>query len=251
METKNRLVQNIIASLSAVILWQLTAMLFHDNFLIASPLDVLKVLPTLFADTGFYLSLWYSVSRILGGFLLGVILGFLLGWISARYKFFEIILSPYMATVKSVPVASFVIIALLWLSSSNLSVFISFLIVLPVVYSNVLKGLQATDRKMLEMADAFKLGFSKRFIYIYLPQVKPYLISACSTACGLAWKSGVAAEIIGIPDGSVGEALYYSKVYLDTPSLFAWTLVIVLLSVGFEKLFTILLKLTFRQVTKL
>ena len=191
------------------------------------------------------------MSRIIEGFLLGTSVGCLLAALASRFAVAEVLLMPYMAAVKSVPVASFVIIALIWLSSSQLSVFITFLIVLPVIYSNILKGLQSTDRKMLEMADAFGVPVIRRLIYIRLPQIKPYLMSASSVAMGLAWKSGVAAEIIGIPDGSIGESLYFAKVYLNTPELFAWTLTIVILSVGFEKLFCLLLKLFFREVERL
>lgn len=114
--------------------------------------------------------------------------------------------------------------------------------VLPIVYTNLLDGIRSVDKKMLEMADVFGMTFPRRMKYIWLPAVKPFLISGCRISLGLAWKSGVAAELIGIPDGSVGEALYYSKLFLDTADLFAWTVVIVLLSVVFEKLFLFLLK---------
>ncbi len=248
---KKRIIQNSIAALLAVAVWQLAALLLRGNILIASPIDVIKVLPGMWTDKEFYVSVWYSLSRIAGGFLLGAFCGCLLSGVSARYKWFEILLSPYMAMVKSVPVASFVIIALMWLTSSTLSIFISFLIVLPVIYSNMLKGLQSTDVKLLQMANAFDVPLRKRFIYIYLPQIKPYLLSSCSIAAGLAWKSGIAAEIIGIPDGSIGEALYYSKVYFNTPELFAWTLTIVILSITFEKLFSLILKLIFKEAEKL
>jgi len=64
----------------------------------------------------------------------------------------------------------------------------------------------------------------------------------------LAWKAGVAAELIGYPAGSMGEQLYYSKFFLETDTLFAWTVVIIILSVSFEKLFLLLLKLIFKGV---
>ena len=116
------------------------------------------------------------------------------------------------------------------------------LMVLPVVYTNVLEGIRAADRKLLEMAQVFSLTPAKIIRYIYLPQILPYFQAACGTALGLCWKSGIAAEVIGIPSGSIGERLQQAKVYLDTPDLFAWTLVIVLLSLSFEKLFLFLLK---------
>jgi NitT/TauT family transport system permease protein len=147
-----------------------------------------------------------------------------------------------MVTIKSIPVASFVVIALIWLSSQNLSSLISFLMVLPIIYTNVLEGIRSVDKKMLEMADVFQMTTRKRMRFIWLPSLKPFLLSAMKISLGLAWKSGVAAELIGIPEGSVGEELYYSKLYLDTESLFAWTVVIVVVSVLFEKLFLLLTK---------
>ena len=133
------------------------------------------------------------------------------------------------------------ICCLVWVPSRNLSVVISFLMVAPIVYQNVLGGISNMDHKLTEMADVFQVPFARRLRYLYLPQVAPFFRSACAVGLGLCWKSGVAAEVIGLPDGSIGERLYEAKVYLDTPDLFAWTLVIVLVSIAFEKLFLFLL----------
>ena len=158
---------------------------------------------------------------------------------------------PVMSVIKSTPVASFIILCLIAMSSKNLSVFISFLMVLPIVYTNVLQGLLATDRKLMEMAGVFKMSWFTQLLYIYLPQVKPYLISACSLSLGIAWKSGVAAEVIGIPDGSIGERLYQAKVYLNSPELFAWTVVVIAVSIAFEKIFMLLLRQMYTGLEKL
>ena len=87
------------------------------------------------------------------------------------------------------------------------------------------------------MALFFRMPLWKQVRYIYIPAVLPYLISGCRTALGMSWKSGVAAEVIGIPEGSIGEQLYYSKLYLDTAGLFAWTFVIIIVSAVFERIF--------------
>ena len=142
-----------------------------------------------------------------------------------------------MTAIKAVPVASFIILVLIWVPSRNLSVVISFLMVLPIVYTNVLNGIRSMDGQLLEMARVFRVPLSRRIRYIYLSQLLPFLRTAFSLSLGLCWKAGIAAEVIGIPDGSIGERLYESKVYLQTADLFAWTLVIVALSIGFEKCF--------------
>lgn len=238
----------ILAVLSALTVWQLASVMLDEKLLLVSPLDVIQRLFSLVQEEGFFGIVGFTLVRIVIGFILGLVLGIALSLLSGRFKVSEIMLWPYMITIKSVPVASFVVIALIWFKAENLSVLISFLMVLPIVYTNMLDGIKSVDKKMLEMADVFKIPFSRRMYYIWLPAVKPFLISGCKISLGLAWKSGVAAELIGIPNGSVGEVLYYSKLFLDTTDLFAWTVVIVLLSVGFEKLFLFLLKMALKGV---
>ena len=162
--------------------------------------------------------------------------------LAARYGRVRELLAPAMLTIRSVPVASFIILALIWFSSRNLAVLISFLMVLPVIYSNVLEGIAATDRQLLEMAQVFRIPAGRRIRYLYVPQVLPFFHAGCAVALGLCWKAGVAAEVIGMPQGSIGERLQQAKVYLDTPDLFAWTLVVVLISLAFEKVFLALLR---------
>ena len=141
-----------------------------------------------------------------------------------------------MKVIKATPIASFVILALIWVSSKNLAVLIAFLIVLPVTYTNVLKGLSETDSQLLEMARVFRMPYGRKLRYIYGPAVRPYLLSAVSLGLGMCWKAGIAAEVIGLPARSIGRELYDAKLYLMTPELFAWTIVIIVLSAGFEKL---------------
>ena len=237
-----------LAVISALALWHILSLKLDSKLLLVSPLEVVKRLTTLVAEEEFLPAMLFTLKRIALGFFLGLLAGVVLALLAGRFSIFEILLWPYMVTVKSVPVASFVVIALIWLEGGSLSAFISFLMVLPIIYTNVLDGIKSVDSKMLEMADVFKIPLSRRMLYIWLPALKPFLISGCKISLGLAWKSGVAAELIGIPDGSVGEMLYDSKLYLDTDDLFAWTVVIVLLSVLFEKLFMFILKKALKGV---
>ncbi len=114
--------------------------------------------------------------------------------------------------------------------------------VLPVIYTNVLQGIDGADPKLLEMASVFRMPFFRKVRYIYIPSVLPALVSAASVSLGFCWKSGIAAEVIGLPTGSIGEKLYEAKLYLMTGELFAWTAVIVLVSVVFEKLVMLLIR---------
>lgn len=221
--------------------WQLGAMAIDQKIILVSPLEVLARLVELLPMLGFWQTIAYSLVRITLGFLLGVAAGTVFAALSARFRRVEEFLAPALLAIRSIPVASFIILALILFSSRNLAVLISFLIVLPIVYSNVLSGIRAADRDLLEMAQVFRIPAARRLRYVYLPQVMPYFQSACGSALGLSWKSGIAAEVIGMPDGSIGEQLQQAKIYLDTPDLFCWTLVIVLVSLAFEKAFLAIL----------
>ena len=153
------------------------------------------------------------------------------------------LLSPLVSAVKAVPVASITVLALIWVSSKNLSILVSVMIALPIVYSNMLEGIESLDPKLSEMAQLFEVPAWRRFTGVYLSQLLPYFRSAAKLAIGLSWKSGAAAEIIGIPSGSIGEKLYEAKIYLETADLFAWTAAVVLLSWLSEKAFMLLVNI--------
>jgi len=238
------------AILLALCIWQVGAMLLDRSILLVSPLAVINRLITLLPEADFLRAVSYSFFRIAGGYFLALAAGCLLAVLAGRHRFLEVALWPYIQMIKSVPVASFIILCLIWLSSGSLSVFISFLMVLPIVYTNMLQGIQSTDSKLLDMAHVFRMSWFRKLRYIYIPHLKPYLMSACSVSIGLAWKAGIAAEVIGIPDGSIGEKLYEAKVYLDSADLFAWTFVIVFVSVIFEKLFLRALKWAYKRLER-
>lgn len=228
----------ILSALLALIVWQLAAALLDNELLLVGPAAVAGRLLELMATWEFWQAVGFTFSRISLGFLLAFCLALLLAALGARFPVARVLIQPYMAAVKAVPVASFIVIALLWLSGRRLSVFISFLMVLPVLYANFLQGLREADGKLLEMARVFRMSLWNRIRGIYLPALEPYCLSGCRSALGLCWKAGVAAEVIGVCGGSVGGMLYDAKVYLEIRDLFAWTLAIVLLSLGFEWVFT-------------
>ena len=237
---KNRL--RLWAVLFWLAVWQLAAMAMaaayrHGGLLLASPLTALGRLGELAVTGGFWAAVGRSAASILGGFLLSCLLGTVCAALAARFRRVRELLGPLVAAVKAVPVVSFIILALIFFSSENLSLLISALMVFPPVYLNVLEGIGRADGKLLEMARVFHVPWRRQTAGIYLPAVLPSFRSAVSLSLGLCWKAGVAAEVIGLPAGTIGERLYTAKVYFETGDLFAWTAVIVAVSVGFEKLF--------------
>ena len=216
--------------------WQAAAMLLGQELFLVSPVKVLMRLWELVRTGDFWKRALASSGNIMGGLLLGALLGVALGALSAVSRFVKQLLAPLIAVIRAIPVASFIILAVVWLGPKHLGCFISLLICLPVFYTNTVTGIASADRKLKEMAEVFRFFPMKKLRVIYLPALLPYFKSACDVAVGLAWKSGTAAEVIAIPAGSIGEKLYRAKIYYETGDMLAWTLTIVLLSGAFALL---------------
>lgn len=230
----------LIAAVFWIGLWQVLAMKYGMEFLIPTPARTLEVLIEKAAEASFWTNIGFSVSRIMTGFLLSVLIGVTLALFSIRVRAVGILFDPFCSVVRAVPVASFIILVLVMFSTKYVSVIVSLLMGFPVVYSTLRRGIEAAPRTLIEAADVFRMGYIGRLRYIYLPHLLPYLASALSISCGLCFKSGIAAEVIGIPQGSAGQAMYLSKVSFNMPELLAYTTVIVVISALIEKAVTLI-----------
>lgn len=243
--TKDKLINIIIKIIIIsfwILVWQIAYLIISEEILLVSPFSVLKTLLNLIQAKDFWQSILFSFSKIMFGFFLAVILGIILASMSYKFELIKQLLNPLITVIKSIPVASFVILALVWIDPKNLSVFVSFLMVIPIIYTNILEGLNNVDIKILQMAFVFKVSTVKKILYIYIPQTIPFFVSACSLSLGLCWKSGIAAEVIGLPKGSIGENLYEAKIFLNMNELFAWTFIIVIISFIFERFFIFIIR---------
>ena len=211
-QTKKRRTGLLAAAVFWLAVWQAAAMAIGQEVFLVSPIQAAGTLMELLPQADFWQRVGFSAGHILLGFALGVVVSVLLAAAAERWAWVDTLLAPVIQLVKATPVASF-----------------------------VRTGIESADVQLLEMAQVFHLPLVRRVKAIWLPAILPAFRQGCSVALGICWKSGVAAEVIGLPDGSIGDALYRAKITLSTGELFAWTFVIILLSAGFEKLFLALL----------
>lgn len=198
------------------------------------PWDVARALGGLIVRSDFWIDVGYSLVRILFGFSLAVVVGAVLAVLTARFQLLHTVFAPLMSVIRSVPVASFIFLAFLWIAPNTMPVFIAFLMVLPLVWENIRQGILQTDRGLLEMTRVFRLGRRQRWWMVWYPSIRPYWQSALSIGFGFAWKSGVAAEVICTTGHSIGAQIAASKMALDYAEVFASTVVVVVLSVVLE-----------------
>jgi len=230
-----------------IVLWHIISVIIGKELLIPSPARVFETFVSLAGTGEFYVDTGLSIARILSGFLLAVIMGILIAILTSCSKALKALFYPLISTVRATPVASFIILTLLWIKTTYVPVFISFLMVMPVVWANISQGIETADKKLLQAADVFKLSLAKKIKYIYIPNCVPFFKNSAASGIGLAWKSGIAAEVICSPNFAIGSRLYDAKIYLETPELFAWTATVVILSILIEKLTVFILNRVFKD----
>ncbi len=216
--------------------WHFIAVLVAQEVLIPSPWTVVCTIGALITKPLFWKSVGLTLLRVCFGFLAALVVGVVLAVLTTRFSLLHTLFSPLLHIVRAAPVASFIIITLVWIVYDAVPVFISFLMVLPIIWINVSEGIRQTDEQLLEMASLFRLSKRRQLFAVYIPSVKPYFLTAAVNGLSFAWKSAVAAEVICRPDFSIGRQLQEAKLYMETPQVFAWTAVVILLSLVLEHL---------------
>lgn len=234
---KKRLISAAV-SLTAVaavfVIWHLVAKRIDIPFILPTPYRAFARFFELLPTKDFLSAVAGSMINVISGYLIGVALGGLLAFSAFVCYPVKAVLAPFVKVARSAPVASFILLCILWMSDSVASAFIAFLMVFPIVYENVLTGFNKTDENLIEMANTYGLGRFKMLSSLYLPSALPYLGSAAVTSLGLAWKACVAAEVLCIAEDTIGHYIFYSKDFFDTEQLFAWTIAVIIMSVLLE-----------------
>lgn len=225
-----------------LLLWQIVSMQTGLDLLLAGPVDVFRALWEQVRTGNFYFVAGYSFIKITAGFLAAFGLACIFGFLSGHFRLLEQFLMPPVQVMKALPAASFIILLLIWFGSANVAVWIAGIVVFPVIYTAVIEGIHQRDSGLWEMAAVFRIPPQRRIRCIVIPQLMPFLTAGLESSLGLCWKAGVSAEVIGLVRGSIGEQLYFAKLYLLTADLFAWSLLVVLLSFCFERLFLLIIQ---------
>ncbi|WP_444664914.1 ABC transporter permease [Cellulomonas sp. CW35] len=224
-----------VAVVGWLVVWQLAAAAVDQHVLLVGPWDVAVRLTELVPTSAFWAAVTRTLVSIAAGFVLAVVVGVALAAACAASRWADAVVAPVVVTVRATPVVSFIILVLVWTDASRLALVVAFLMALPVLHATVLEGIRARDVRLLEMARVFAVPWPRRVTAVDVPQVLPFLVAGCRTGVGLAWKAGIAAEVIGLPAGTIGEQLYQARLFLATADVLAWTVVVVVLAALTER----------------
>lgn len=235
---KDKLLRRILITVSVVafwlIAWQLLSLIVNDNYFLPSPYATLLALGDIIRQGDFVRVIFLTILRVLGALLLGVLVGGGLAVLSHRFSIIRAAVSPMISIMKAIPVATFIILLWVTLTGTALTVFVGFMMVMPIIYQNVLDGFDSIPGELSEVCDVFELSHIRRFRILTLPVLYRYFAPALITSVGLSFKSQIAVEIIIYAKNTIGKYIFDAKDNLNTPKVFAWATVIIVLSLMLE-----------------
>lgn len=231
-----------------VVIWQVLSLIVNQPLYVPSPYLTLVSLGNIIVTQYFWMSVVATFVRVGAGILISFVLGCSIAYISAHAKPVETFLSPFVTAVKSTPIMSIIIVALVWFKASFVPVFSCVLLCFPIFYSNTLTGIKSVEIGYLELAKVYHVRRVRVIRDITLPSVMPHVYSAISICLGFSWKAVVAAEVLSIPRYSMGYSLFATKLNLETPDMFAWTIAIIVISIIVERVLKRLLSLKGKTV---
>ena len=217
-------------------LWELAALIINNSFLLPDIKSTARELFLLFSDISSYRFMLLTLLRVSIGLLIGIILGVGLGILAHSSNIVYSLLSPCVTVIRSTPVASFIVVLWVIFSGDLLSVFVAFLMVMPIIWQSTVDGFNSIDRNLEEIAAIFRFGYLKRLRLIVFPALLKFLLPSIVTSVGLAWKAEIAAEIIAYTKNSIGQKINDAKYFMDTPRVFAWTVIVIVFSIILERM---------------
>jgi len=225
----------LAALLFWLLVWEAVSRYVGREILVVSPLRALSRLIELSGTAPFWRAVGTTCWRVLEGFGLSILIGTILAVLTHSSKFLKHLFDPILGVFRATPLAAIIILALVWIARGRIPVFVVFLMVFPVIWTNLYAGLKEVDPNLLEMGHVFRFSMWKKIRYIYLPELMPYIVSALVTGLGIAWKSAIGAEVLARPPGTMGNHIFDSRIYLQVADLFAWTIAVIALSILLEK----------------
>lgn len=237
---KNKSFKKFLTSLFVplfwISVWWILSVIVDNPYYLPTPKDTFFALLGLFKLESFYKVIFLSFLRVLSGLLAGIAFGTALSFVCHRFKVVRKLITPIISIIKAMPVATFILLLWLTLRGSLLTIFVGFIMVMPIIFQNALSGLDSIDKHLIEVSDIFGFSALKRLRLLVFPALRSYLAPAIITSVGLAFKSQIAAEIIAYTNNSIGQYIYDANYGLNTEVVFAWAAVIVAFSISLESI---------------
>lgn len=233
MKNKN-IIYFILGIIIFILLWFFISLKINSEIVFPNILTIIKKLIEIILEKSFYKDLFLSLIRVFITFILSFLLAIIFGILSGIFSYIRYMLMPIINFIRTIPTIPLILVAIIWFDNNTVPIFVSMLVIFPIMYDAVVNGIINVDKNLIEMSLSYNVSLKNQIISLYIPSIKPYILTAVSQSMGITWKSILAAEIFALPSLGIGSKLYESHLYLDTVSLFAYCLIAVIFNGIFE-----------------
>ncbi|NLW22840.1 MAG: ABC transporter permease subunit [Tissierellia bacterium] len=225
---------SIISNILIILVWVLLSRLVDNEVIFPSIRSTITSLVEIIKDPKFFDMIRYSILRSLVGYLFSLFLAILMGILSSISKFLLNLMAPIINFLRSVPTMAIIILALIWLNNEYAPIFIGFIMVFPILYETVLESIINVDKNIIDMANLYRVDKIYIIKDIYIPNILINLSLVSTSTLGINLKMVIAGEALSQPKYGIGSHLQLQKIYLNTPGVFAWIIIILSISKIFE-----------------
>ncbi|MEI0557505.1 ABC transporter permease [Brachyspira intermedia] len=229
-----KLIYLILGVIIFISLWYFTALKINSEIVFPNIPNILKKFAEIISEKSFYKDLSSSLIRVLITFALSFLLAFIIGISAGIFSPIRYILIPIINFIRTIPTIPLILVAIIWVDNNTVPIFVSMLVIFPIMYDSITNGIINVDQKLIEMSMSYNISLKTQIINLYIPYIKPYIFTGISQSMGITWKSILAAEILALPAFGIGTKLYESHLYLDSVSLFAYCLIAIIFNGIFE-----------------
>ena len=229
-----KLIYVILGVIIFISLWYFTALKVNSEIVFPNIPNILKKFAEIISEQSFYKDLSSSLIRVLITFTLSFLLAFIVGISAGIFPPIRYILIPIINFIRTIPTIPLILVAIIWFNNNTVPIFVSMLVIFPIMYDSITNGIINVDQKLIEMSISYNVSLKTQIINLYIPYIKPYIFTGISQSMGITWKSILAAEILALPSFGIGTKLYESHLYLDSVSLFAYCLIAIIFNGIFE-----------------
>ena len=229
-----RVIYFIIGIIIFIALWSFISKKINSEIIFPNIKSIINKLLEIVSEKSFYKDLLSSMIRVLITFALSFLAAFIFGIISGIFNGFRYILMPMINFIRTIPTIPLILVAVIWFDNNTVPIFVSMLVIFPILYDSVCNGIINVDKNLIDISLSYNVSLKTQIINLYIPSIKPYILTGVSQSMGITWKSILAAEILAMPSLGIGTKLYESHLYLDTIGLFAYCLIAVIFNGIFE-----------------
>lgn len=242
----NKKKQVLLSTIMLLVIWEIVAIKINNDIYLPRIEDVILSIINIIKDATFIKNSLSSLYRTIISFSGALILSIILGVLSYMYPLFKNLLKPFNAIGKTIPTMILVLLALIWFNKDKAPFVVGFAIVFPILYEGIYSALKDIDKKVLDMCKVYNVSIKEKIKRIYIPVIKFYIMSILISTFSLAFKVVIAGEVHGQPKYGIGTAVQIEKVNFNTVGIFAWIVIIALISILFEYVNKKLLKIVYR-----